>query len=97
MSGRFYALGNRWYNESRYYARFSATYESPMLLFSRLKWLARVVQRERIYANIVSLNSLNPYAELGYGISTHVLDVSGFLGIAPGKDLTLGAHIIMHF
>ena len=96
MSGRFYALGGRWYNESRYYARLSATYESPMMLFSRLKWLARVVQRERIYANIVSLTELNPYAEIGYGISTHVLDVSGFVGLAPGQKLSLGAHIILH-
>ena len=66
------------------------------MLFSRLKWLARVVQRERIYANIVSLTELNPYAEIGYGVSTHVLDVSGFVGLAPGQSLSLGAHIILH-
>lgn len=97
MSGRFYALGSRWYNESRYYLRLSATYESPMLLFSRLKWLSRVVQRERIYANVVSLSSLSPYAEIGYGVGSHILDVSGFLGLAPGHNVSLGAHIVLHW
>ncbi|MBR1594192.1 MAG: hypothetical protein IJ659_05410 [Alloprevotella sp.] len=97
MSGRFYALGSRWYNESRYYARLSATYESPMLLFSRLKWLSRVVQRERIYANLVSLSALPAYTELGYGIGSHILDVSAFLGLAPGRRTALGAHVVLHW
>lgn len=97
MSGRFYALGSRWYNESRYYARLSATYESPMLVFSRLKFLSRIVQRERIYVNIVSLSSLTPYAELGYGLTTRILDVSAFVGLAPGYTTSLGAHVVLHW
>ena len=97
MSGKFYALGSRWYNESDYYLSLSATYESPMLLFSRFALLSRVVQRERLYLNAVHLRELRPYAELGYGISTHMLDVSGFVGLAAGKTPSVGARLVFHW
>lgn len=80
MNGQFEALDSRWYNESEYYARACISYESPMLAFSRIKPLTQYIKRERIYCNLLSVHSLNPYVETGYSISTHLFDVGAFMG-----------------
>lgn len=85
MSGQFQVLDSRWYNESNYYIRCSAAFESPMLLISRIKPLSRAIKKERIYCNLLSVQSLNPYGEVGYGLSTHVVDVGAFLGMAKNQ------------
>ena len=85
MSGQFQVLDSRWYNESKYYVRCSAAFESPMLLFSRIKFLSRAIQKERIYCNLLSVQSLVPYGELGYGLSTHVVDLGAFVGMAKNQ------------
>ncbi len=94
MSGRFHLLPAPWYNESRYYARFCASYESPMLALSRLKPLYRFVRKERIYCNLLVVEHLNAYAELGYGISTCIGDFGAFVGLTRGETL-FGCKYIM--
>lgn len=95
MSGQFQLLDSRWYNESRYYARFSAAYESPMLLFSRIKFLSRVVQKERVYANLLSVHALGFYSEWGYGVSTPFCDLAGFVSLAGHGQTGVGCKFVL--
>lgn len=97
MSGQFQLLDSRWYNESRYYARCSAAYESPMLLFSRLRFLSRVVQKERLYANLLSVHALGFYSEWGYGISTPLFDLAGFVSLAGHGQTGVGCKFVLRF
>ncbi len=90
MNGQFESLDSRWYNESEYYARACASYESPMLLFSCLRPLTQYVKRERIYCNLLSVHALNPYAEFGYSIATHLFDIGLFVGSANKKAISFG-------
>lgn len=93
MSGQFQLLDSRFYNESRYYARLSASYESPMLLFSRVRFLTRFVQKERIYCNLLSVRRLGFYSEWGYGLSTPFIDVAGFLALAGHRQTSVGCKV----
>lgn len=95
LSGRFMLLDNRWYNESRHYARLSATYESPMMLFSRLRVLTRIVQKERLYANLLHVKRLGLYSEWGYGLSTHIADAGVFVSIAGRGQTGIGGKVAL--
>lgn len=97
MTGELQLLSSRWYNESRYYARFNGTYESPMLWFSRIPGLSRLVQKERVYLNMLSVRALGFYSEAGYGFSTHLLDVGAFLGIASDRSMKFGCKLVLKF
>ena len=97
MSGRFYLLGNHWYNESPYYVKTSIAYESPMLLFSRLPGLTRYIEKERIYLNFVTLRSLSAYCELGYGIATPIFDLSGFISLGSHLKAGIGGRAVLHW
>lgn len=97
MTGKFQLLNSRWYNESRYYVRFTGTYESPMLLFSRLPYLSKVVQKERVYLNLLSVKALNFYSEIGYGFSTNIVDLGAFIGFAPDHSIDFGCKVVLKF
>lgn len=97
MTGQFESLDQRWYNESRYYARACASYESPMLLFSRLPEITKFIKRERIYVNLLSVHALNPYIETGYGVSTHLFDAGLFIGTAGHSGTTIGWKFLLRF
>lgn len=97
LTGEFQLLNARWYNESRYYVRFTSTYESPMMLFSRVPGLSSVVQKERVYVNLLSVRALGFYSEFGYGISTHLLDAGLFTSIASDRSVSIGAKFVLHF
>lgn len=95
MSGQFQLLDSRWYNESNYYARFCTAYESPMLFFSRFKYLSNYIQKERVYCNILMVHALTPYVEFGYGLSTHVFDMGVFGSAANGTGFSFGAKVAL--
>ena len=97
MTGEFQLLSSRWYNESRYYLRFTGSYESPMLLFSRIPYMSKVVQKERAYLNLLSVKALGFYSEVGYAISTHLLDFGTFIGIAPDRSMDFGCKVVLRF
>lgn len=97
MTGAFEALDRRWYNESRYYVRACAGYESPMLLFARLKPTTRYIKREHIYCNLLCVHALNPYIETGYSVSTHLFDIGAFAGVANHKSVSLGWKFVLRF
>lgn len=95
LSGQFQLLDARWYNESRHYVRLSAAYESPMMLFSRLRWLTRVVQKERLYINLLNVGTLGYYSEWGYGLSTPIVDVAGFIALAGHSQTGIGVKFVL--
>lgn len=95
LSGQFQLLDSRWYNESRHYARISAAYESPMLILSRLRWLTRVIQKERIYANLLNVSTLGFYCEWGYGVATPLIDVAGFIAVSGHKQTGVGVKFVL--
>lgn len=97
LSGEFQILNSRWYNESRYYAFLTTTYESPMLLFSRIPYLTRIVHRERIYLNLLSVRTLGMYGEAGYGISTHLVNLGFFMGMAADHRPQFGFKFVFRF
>ena len=84
-TGEFELLRSEWYNSSQFYLRGNFTYESPLLLASRLPLLGRFVEMERIYASALSVKAYTPYIELGYGISTRYLSVGTFMACKKGK------------
>ena len=84
-SGEFELLNSKWYNESEYYVRANVTYESPLLIASRLPWVGRFIETERIYASALSVKRLHPYFELGYGFTTRLFSVGLFAANKNGK------------
>lgn len=97
LTGEFQLLSSRWYNESRYYTRITGTYESPMLCLSRVPGVSRIIQKERVYLNLLSVRSLGFYTEFGYGFSTLLLDVGSFLGISHDHSISLGCRFVLKF
>ena len=94
--GQFQLLNNHWYNESNYYLRMSASYESPMMLFSRIKYLTRIVEREYLFCNLLTVRSLKMYTEFGYGISLPLLNLAAFGSIAGKGQSAFGCKVSIH-
>lgn len=96
LMGEFQLLERHWYNESNYYARLCTAYESPMLLLSRLKMFTRFITTERLYCNVLMVNALKPYLEIGYGASTHLGSYALFVGGANASGVSVGAKVAFH-
>ena len=94
--GQFQLLDNHWYNESDYYLRMSATYESPMMLFSRIKHFTRIVEKEYLFCNLLTVRSLPIYTEFGYGISMPLLHLAAFGAIAGKGQSSFGCKVAIH-
>lgn len=97
FAGELQVLSSRWYNESRYYALLTSTYESPMLILSRLPHLSRFIQKERIYLNLLSVQKLHLYTELGYSFSSHIVDFGVFSGMSPDHSISFGCKAVLRF
>ncbi len=91
----FQLIDARLYNASKYYAKLSAVYESPMLMFSRVPFLTRIVQNERLYVNVLQSQMASPYAEIGYGIGTYVADAGVFMSAASGGSYGFGFKVAL--
>ena len=79
IGGVFQALDGRWYNASAYYVRGHVTFEAPFLVLRHLLKYTSHVQNERLYLNLLAMDHLGPYFEVGYGIGTFVFDMGLFL------------------
>ena len=77
-SGEFQLLNSNWYNASKYYVRTNTTYESPLMILSRLPWVGRYMEMERIYINVLFVNHINPYVEYGYGFTNRFFSMGIF-------------------
>lgn len=75
----FELLNSNWYNASEYYVRSNLTYESPLLILSRLPLVGRFMEKERVYVNALFVKHLHPYMEYGYGFKTRVFSLGMFI------------------
>lgn len=75
----FELLNRGWYNASEYYVRANVAYETPLLLLAWLPVAGRLVEKERIYVNALSVHHLHPYVEYGYGFTCRAFSIAAFL------------------
>ena len=78
------------YNTSNWYARSNLTYESPILVVSRLPWLGNFVEMERIYVNGLFAKDLHPYLEAGIGFTTRLFSMGVFVNNSNGRFKEVG-------
>lgn len=78
-TGEFQLLNSNWYNASEYYIRTNATYESPLMLLSRIPYIGKFMEIERIYINTLFVDHLHPYVEYGYGFTNRFFSMGIFL------------------
>lgn len=78
-TGEFQLLNSNWYNASEYYIRTNTTYESPLMLLSRIPYIGRLMEMERIYINTLFVEHLHPYIEYGYGFTNRFFSIGVFL------------------
>ncbi len=93
-SGVFQLLDSKYYNNSHHYFRAHAVYESPMLILGRFN--TRVLRAERLYGNLLMTEGLIPYIEVGYGVSSVILDVSVFTSYLKSESFTYGFKFNLH-
>lgn len=77
-SGDFQLLDSHWYNASEWYVRGNATYESPLMVLSRLPWIGKYMETERLYASALFVEKLHPYIEYGYGFTNRLFSMGLF-------------------
>ncbi len=90
IGGVFQALDGEWYNASNYYVRGHVTYEAPFLVLRHLLKYTNHVQNERLYLNMLTMDRLGPYFELGYGIGTFVFDMGLFVSLEDFEHVGFG-------
>lgn len=84
-TGEFQLLNRNWYNVSEYYVRTNATYESPLMLFSRIPYIGKLIEMERIYVNMLFVEHLHPYVEYGYGFTNRFFSMGVFMATSNKK------------
>ena len=77
-TGEFQLLNSQWYNSSKYYLRANMSYDSPLLIMTRLPLAGRIIEAERLYFSFVQLEKTRPYFELGYGFTTRYVSLAFF-------------------
>ena len=97
----FELLNRNWYNASEYYVRANVAYETTQLLLAWMPLAGRLVERERIYVNALSVRHLHPYVEYGYGFTTRAFSLAAFLGQrnwrVDGFTVRLGFELFRHW
>lgn len=88
--GQFQLLKSRWYNSSRYYLRFNASYESPLMALAHLPWVGRYVETERLYFSALSIEHARPYTEWGYAFTNRYFSAGIFAGFLNEKFEEVG-------
>ena len=84
-TGDFELLDRNWYNASDYYVRLNSTYESPLLIFSRVPIFGQIIETERLYMGIMTVRKINPYVEMGYAFTNRVFSLGVFTGLKNMK------------
>ncbi len=77
-SGDFELLNSRWYNESRYYVRGNASYDSPLLIGTCVPYLGKYIERERFYFSSAIVDHTRPYFEIGYSFTNRYISAGIF-------------------
>lgn len=80
MGGTFQLLARHEYTEIDKYLRTNVTYDAPLLLVPTLFKNVKYITKEKLYCNILLVDTMLPYIETGYGIGTHLFNVGIFWG-----------------
>ena len=80
IGGTFHLLTTVKYNEIDKYLRANIKYDAPLLLVPSLFKRVKYITRERLYCNILLVDTMDPYIEMGYGIGTNIFNVGLFWG-----------------
>ena len=59
--------------------RANVTYESPLMVLSRIPYVGRLMEIERIYMNVLFVEHLHPYIEYGYGFTNRFFSMGVFM------------------
>ncbi len=88
--GQFQLLNSQWYNASKYYVRLNTSYESPLMIMSRMPLVGRYVETERFYFSVLQIEKTSPYTEFGYAFTNRYFSVGIFSGCVGGKLERIG-------
>lgn len=90
IGGTFQLLSsNKYYGITRY-VRGHIKFDAPFLIIPALFKKLPFIMKERIYCNVLYVNTLKPYIELGYGIGTRLFNVGIFFGGEVNKFDLIG-------
>lgn len=89
-TGNFQLLNSDWYNASEYYLRMNASYESPLMLVSRIPLIGKYVETERLYASVLNIQHTRPYFEIGYGFTNRYFSIGAFGSFLNGNFQEFG-------
>lgn len=89
-TGNFQLLNSEWYNASRYYLRLNTSYESPLMLVSRLPFIGKYIETERLYLGLLRIQHTRPYCELGYGFTNKYFSIGAFGSFLNGSFQEFG-------
>ncbi|MBR1428344.1 MAG: hypothetical protein IJ582_04845 [Prevotella sp.] len=92
-TGEFQILNRTYYNSSDYYVRANATYESPLMLMSRLPVVGKIMEMERIYVSSLLAHDLYPYTEWGYGFTNRLFSFGLFIATKNAKYDGIGFRV----
>ena len=80
IGGTFNLLSSVKYNEIDKYLRANVQYDAPLLLVPTLLRKVKYITRERLYCNLLLVDTMSPYVEMGYGIGTNIFNIGIFWG-----------------
>lgn len=90
-TGQFQLLNSTWYNASRYYMRSNISYESPMMFITRMPWIGRYIEKEKLFLSMLQIEHIStPYIETGYGITNQYFSMGLFANFINGKFFEFG-------
>lgn len=91
IGGTFQLFPTFKYNEIDKYLRANIKYDAPLLLVPSILRKAKFIKKERLYCNLLVVDSMAPYIEMGYGIGTNIFNLGIFWGGEITKWDTIGA------
>lgn len=80
IGGTFNLLSSVKYHEIDKYLRANIQYDAPLLLVPTLLRKVKSITKERLYCNLLLVDTMNPYLEMGYGIGTNIFNMGIFWG-----------------
>ena len=80
IGGTFNLLSSVKYHEIDKYLRANVQYDAPLLLVPTLLRKVKFITKERLYCNLLLVDTMNPYVEMGYGIGTNIFNMGVFWG-----------------
>ena len=80
IGGTFHLLTTVRYNEIDKYLRANIKYDAPLILVPSLFRKVKYITKERLYCNMLLVDTMDPYIEMGYGIGTNFFNVGLFWG-----------------